>query len=551
MRRGTNLQRVLAGLLLAGLLGAGAAQGGESPAAAPAAGLDALDPFAASDRDPARLAALAGLGRAYVRTAPIAWGAIEPQPPRGGPARYDWAQLDAAILVWQLADLEPVPVLVPRSSWGALAPGVTAWARRVQDELPAAEAEAALRTLPGVPPPRGDMWSQWERFVRDLVERYDGDGKADMPGLRRPVRHVQVLDRLDPGSWLGSAADTTRLLHHAALGLKAASGEVRLLGPGLDLRATGHEPAPDEREWNYRIAQFVPIGASPLARLETTRAFEIIREVLERIRLVDVVCHVGAEHHADDVSNTRFLRSWLDAHASAGKPVWLVDVPTRKLGAARTPGVVEPKEDEARLRQRWLPVARNPRHSEHEAALDWLRRGQAFDLVRGLCRARAAGAEVVLFQSPWDEPHAGHRQRATGGGQGLLAVGADDAPAAGARPTASWYALAQALALLGGRPSVEETPIGAPGRVVIFRTTDSDARPFVAVALLDARLSWAGAPGAALPLQDVLVPVPRGRYTIEDCRTGPEAARRRSVEVEDGMLALQLGPAPVYILPER
>ena len=44
-------------------------------------------------------------------------------------------------------------------------------------------------------------------FVRALVERYDGDGKEDMPGLKKPVRFWQVGNEPDLASsdWEGYA----------------------------------------------------------------------------------------------------------------------------------------------------------------------------------------------------------------------------------------------------------------------------------------------------------------------------------------------------------
>ena len=123
------------------------------------------------------------------------------------------------------------------------------------------------------------------------------------------------------------------------------------------------------------------------------------------------------------------------------------------------------------------------------------------------------------------------------------------AGAAGLRPTASWYALVQACTHLRGHRGAGETPIGAPGASVIFQLEEPTPRPWAAVLLLDPRLSWAGEPGVPLPLRDVLVTLPRGTYTLEWIRTGPEAPRRREV-VSDGSITVQLGPEPVYVLPQ-
>jgi hypothetical protein len=544
--RAPTFPLVLLALLV--LLGASPARAGAPalPAAAPWAGLDALDPLDPADRDPARLERLGGFGRAWVRTAPIPWGALEPAPPHAGVARYDWKALDEAVVVWQLAGLDPVLVLEPRSPWASVPAEDSDWFARVRKTLPAAEATEALRGATGCAPPRPERWRDWQRFVQDVVERYDGDGVRDAPGLRRPVRHVQVLGRVDPAAWLGSAADTLRLLHHAGLALEAADPRARLLAPALDLRATGHDPRPDEREWTWRIDHLVAPGASPLARLEVQRAFGIARRLLEMVRLVDVVCLVGSGNLDDDAGDLAFLRQRLDAGGGRGKGLWLVADPTRKLDppAGDQPG---PDQAELRLRRHWLAPALDPRHGEHAKAAAWLRRGQAFDLVRSLCRARAAGADVVLLEAPADRPCRGQRRGRAHEGQGLLARAAGGR--AGERRTASWYALGQALDLLGGAQRVDESRFETPGRSIIFHLAAGTEPAWVAVLLLDPRLSWAGVPGTPPARRDVLVPVPSGTYLLEEVRTGPGAPRRERVTAREGVLSVSLGPAPAYIIP--
>ncbi|MDJ0520782.1 MAG: hypothetical protein QNJ90_01770 [Planctomycetota bacterium] len=543
------MRTVLALCLVVLTAGAVSAEEGDRRPDVPFLGLGPFDAFDPAYRDAAHLERLADLGRVLARTTPIDWGTIEAQPPRSAPPRYDWKTLDEAVLVWQLSGLEPVLVLSPRSGWAGVPVKASAWAQRVRRTLPAAESDAALRTAGGCAPPQPGRWKAWERFVRDVVERYDGDGRADMPGLRGAVRHVQILGRLEPAAWLGSAEDYLRLLHHAGLGAKSAAETTRIVTASVDLAATGHAPHPDRREWDYRIGQLVPADA-PLARLEVTRRFEHIRRLLAMPRLYEVLAHAGNAHLADDVANLRFLRRHLDEHAGGDTGIWLVDNPTRKLGGARVPGAVAPKGDEVRLRRRWLPAARNPAHSRHAEAKAWLRRGQAYDFVRGVARARAAGADAVLALAPFDRLPAGHPGGREAGDQGFLAEAANrDAPAAGVRRTPAWWALRQMHRLLGTHRSAGETSIGAPGRSVVFRLPSKRSRPWIALLMLDARLSWAGAPGEPLPVRDVLIPLPSGHYVLESLRLGSEAPKRRRVQVKDGMLRLALTPAPVYVIP--
>ncbi|MDA1195809.1 MAG: hypothetical protein O2894_11570, partial [Planctomycetota bacterium] len=209
---------VIAALLL---LCAGApARAGED---LPFVGLGPLDPQSAHDLDAGALEQLAGAGTTLActtlartmlaRTMPVAWGAIEPAAPIGAEPVYAWPVLDRAVLLWQLAGLDPVLVLSPASPWASLPVADAPLVERVRKVLPAVEAEAALQDLTGAAPPRADRWGAWERFVRAVVERYDFDGADDMPGLRRAVRYVQPLAGIDGAAWLGDEAATVRVLH--------------------------------------------------------------------------------------------------------------------------------------------------------------------------------------------------------------------------------------------------------------------------------------------------------------------------------------------------
>ncbi len=529
MLRFPRMRLVVAALLLVLLTSPLAAD--DAP---PFLGVEGLDVLAARDRSAAALEPLSGLQRCFVRTAPIPWGQVD---------EGRWDALDEAVLLWQLSGFDPVPVLTPRSAKRALDPARSAWHAQVRAALPAVQAQAVLRDATGCTPPQPQAWTQWERFVRDVVERYDGDGTDDMPGLRRPLRHIQVLDRIaTPEDWLGSADDYMRLLHHAGLGAKAAHADTQVVTAAIDMRAIGHDPYPDAREWEFRVKKLYPKNA-PLAELEVTRSFEIAHRVLETPRLYDAIAHRGSDNHTDDVANIRFLRRRLDERGGKDVRIWLVDNPARKLGAAKSPGAVEPQEDEQRLRHRWMPPALQPAHSEHKKALPWMRRGQALDLVRTACLARAAGADVVCLNAAWDAMPGTHPERFRRRQQGLV-------DASGAR-TPSWFVLDQVARHLNGHRAARLAELGAPGSAVVFTFDDDSKLPWISVLLLDQRLTWAGTPGEALPKRKVAVPLPNGEYVLESGRLGEAQPDRREVAVTQGILELELTPAPTYVIPKQ
>jgi hypothetical protein len=92
-----------------------------------------------------------------------------------------------------------------------------------------------------------DDLAAYEAYVRALVERYDGDGVDDMPGLRAPVRYWEVDNEPDlkfttppknpvrdvpPGSFC-SPPEYARVLVASARAIRAASPEAVVLGAGM------------------------------------------------------------------------------------------------------------------------------------------------------------------------------------------------------------------------------------------------------------------------------------------------------------------------------
>ncbi|MFM8979440.1 MAG: hypothetical protein ACKOSS_03125, partial [Planctomycetia bacterium] len=278
----------------------------------------------------AAIAALAGLPSPWAETEPIRWGDVEPRPPSSLLAGYDWRALDATVAALHAAGCLPRLLLSPACAWAEVPEGQAPYAAFLAERLPAAEAQAALRAASGTLPPRADAWEGWQRFVRAVVERYDGDGERDMPGLLRPVLELQVLDQLQRGTrWRGSLDQYQRLLHTA----RAAAGEAhplaRVAHAALDpaglLRAGEGEPS----RWPERLQASVP-ALPAAARVEATRGLEMLRGALGWPALADAFPVLGSGSLAEDRRNLAACRELLDAAGGAQVPVWLVQGPMRR-----------------------------------------------------------------------------------------------------------------------------------------------------------------------------------------------------------------------------
>jgi hypothetical protein len=540
--------------LVLGGLGGAAAEDAVPPAPAPFTeraawlGICGVPVGIADDEASRRLAALDGLGVAWLETQPIRWGDVEPRPPDSPVSRYDWKAIDDTVVAAQRAGLAPLLVLSPTCGWAQVAPDACDWARFARESLPEAEARVVITGAAGALPPRPDAHKHWQRFVRDLVERYDGDGQRDMPGLRRPITQVQVLDQIQrPTRWRGSGEDYQRLLHYARTGAEEAHAAVEVVHAAVDLQGLFRAEDGEPDRWRERLEESVP--ALPLlARLEARRGIEMVLANLAFTQLYDAVPHVGSGNVLEDARNVAALKALLQQRGAPTVAVWLTQGPTRRLARARValPDDALPPE-EHRAREQLLVAG--TRGGEEGEARRWLRTGTAYDVVRGAAFARAAGADRVLTYALGDAMDRPPGEDLSDGRlQGFVRRLEREGATATYVPTPAWYAARQLNRLTLGHRSAAIAPLGAPGRVVVFGFSEHQERPWVAVLLPDASLCWATPPGAREATRLVSVPMPDGLVELEDLLLDDGPARRRKAEVRDGLLELEVGCAPLYVL---
>ena len=95
-------------------------------------------------------------------------------------------------------------------------------------------------------------WAAYEAWVQAVVERYDGDGVDDMPGLSRPVKHWEIdnepdlhnsvpprgaAQRVDPEDFQ-TPAEYAQVLVRSAAAIRAADPEATVLSAGMYRPAT-------------------------------------------------------------------------------------------------------------------------------------------------------------------------------------------------------------------------------------------------------------------------------------------------------------------------
>jgi hypothetical protein len=166
------------------------------------------------------------LGVSWLSLQPhVLWMAIEREP-----GIYDWSNLDEEVRALQALDLDITMVLSPLinafgSEREALAEIVNTYPSFLHFMRQGVGPEYRLH-------PQGETLPLWRAFVRAAVDRYDGDGSNDMPGLRFAVRNWHVVEEY-PTPSLPDERDYVFLLQEATTIIRDECPEARVILAGL------------------------------------------------------------------------------------------------------------------------------------------------------------------------------------------------------------------------------------------------------------------------------------------------------------------------------
>lgn len=157
--------------------------------------------------DPKYYGLISDMGIGVVRIS-AAWARVEPRE-----GQFNFRGLDARVRGLQTHGLAPFLTFEPNAKWAA---------------------DHTDKVKNGTP---RDM-AQWTRFIRAVVDRYDGDGQNDMRGLRAPVRYYQTANEfLSPtnrsGGWAGSNAALLAFADATYMAVKAEDPNAQLVQGGV------------------------------------------------------------------------------------------------------------------------------------------------------------------------------------------------------------------------------------------------------------------------------------------------------------------------------
>lgn len=462
----------------------------------------------------------------WVNFADVNWGKIEKRPPRDGRHAYDWTDLDGAVAAWQRNGVNAMMSLRFHSPW-AMAPKTDKEFVYLKG-LPKQVALAASDYLP-----KPEHWQDFRRYVSALVERYDGDGKDDMPGLLFPVLHYQVGNEYyNEVFWAGTAEEYGQILREFARAARAACPDVQIILSGIGFEEVyGYYGA----EMDARTAAYVrenlakvPANMKPFLR----RAEAFSRTTIGYGDAYDIL-DARWPNYGIVAKSKELLRE----AGFADKPVWSAEIysgfplmeplvlPNWTLHAWPTPS----------KSLDYVKVLKNKDDSKFEEINAWYRALHAAQVVKICMVALDAGSQKLMMGWAVDAQHP--LAVSTFSHHGLYSITLKQL-----WPAAYTYGLT--IDKLEGLARVRR--LKTPEHVYVYECSRKDGGR-VLVAFCDDHVAQNyGEPTARMPAA-VPVEARRARVTQIVTRIGqtrPESAVR---PVERGLLRLELTEYPVFI----
>jgi hypothetical protein len=444
------------------------------------------------------------------------WGAMQ----SGPAAPIDFRRLDAYVRSFQAAGIAEIIIcLRSASSWGSVQAG-------------------KLRSTNLVPKPQ--FTGLYERWIAAVVERYDGDGNSDMPGLRGPVRLYEIgseLSTYEPEpveKYLGMLERAYRAAH-------AAFGDVLIAHAAfLTTTAFARHPAPGAYEAGF--------AAMPPRIAE--HGLTELRKLLDRGDIFDVV----NVHSLGDPTEIEDITAWLDWEMNRRgyrKPVIISDTamtpwiawgpafacnrPPLQMGVVILPAT---EADRCRLAEYFRKLV-----DGDAATVRWTQGLAAADNVKRV--VIAADRHVALINTAFIEDLVWLKLKVFGAGTGPSAwSGLIDLDRRERR--ASYWALQQLMRHLRGYDTLHRVSSG-DADVRVYEISVGDSKCWIAWLELNRVLL----PGEAMPSRPLTLTTGGAQAVIEPLitRAGLSRPEQRTEKTRSGRLSLSLTPEPVFIIP--
>lgn len=182
---------------------------------------------------PDEMSLISEIGAAWARPhpGPFAWGFIEPEK-----GTFDFSMADDYVLKGQQNNVAVLGTIWPFADWDQKACHQTECQVGNQDIF---YPEVKDHWKTGIPLSRCAPcnYDDYQTFIKTLVERYDGDGVDDLPGLIIPIKYWEILNEPEMSStemtfYKGSQEDYVKTLQKSYWAIKTACPDCQVLHGG-------------------------------------------------------------------------------------------------------------------------------------------------------------------------------------------------------------------------------------------------------------------------------------------------------------------------------
>ncbi len=478
--------------------------------------------------------AIPGLGEAYTPIGLIyakpqgifgLWKFLEPEQ-----GVYNWKPLDDLVIEYQQAGFKGIQLLISaESSWASTSP------------------PSLVNT--GNTLPKDEFKDEYVAFVKAFVERYDGDGVDDVPGLLYPVHHYG-LEREFTGYWPSDAADYIELAKLAYPAIHEADPEAEVMINAI-LMVDIFDGDPDQTELERRLT-------TPQKGIR--KSVEEIQKVLAACEYYDIIDFHSLGDYVEIIPTTAGLREQLEIHGCDPKPIWIGDSFSMSAlvgygGRPAWPGTEENLDQVIDT----LKLVANPNVDGHDQAQAWLYGLMAEGLVKKIVVSAGEGlmginignledwktnlpamdaASVPLVGASMFMGMMETRVTQQQSGEGLPPYRTATGP-----PRPSFYALKLANQKISGFSSVEILDLGENVWAYKF------ARPSGPLWVLWYDTGELIFPGETSP--EITIDLPfdgdAAQITLTPTEIGQEEAERYELDASEEVLQITLGQTPIFI----
>ena len=390
------------------------------------------------------------------------------------------------------------------------------------------------------PSPKPEYMPLYENWVYSVVERYDGDGKDDMPGLQFPVKYYEIgveFSSYEPEP----PEDYLEMLEVAYKAAHRAYSDVMIAHVAfLTTTVFKNNPSPEEYEAAFAEA--------PARFMEHSLADH--RKILDRPDIFDIVNFHSLGNYYEIEENVRWLKYEM-ARRRYEKPIIISDTtpasfigwgpatvcnkPAHQMGLLARPAT---EADRCRLAEYF-----NKLIDKDETTLRWTQGFVAEDMVKRVIVS--AEQKIALINTSFMEDILWLKIRLSKAGAGVSAWGGMADYRFGRKERrAGFYSLQQLMRFLTGYNGIQRLSIEDAG-LYVYRLSHPKRSFWIA---------WYDPghlvlPGDTVPEKNIELPVSGGKITIEEAinkfeQTVPD---RMEISAENDIAHITLRPTPVYI----